>query len=514
MKAAIISVWRSPPLERARRALSRVVDALDRSLASDWLWFGAVTALLTLQLVLIFGHRPWLDEVQALLLARQSPTLADLLDNLRYEGHPPLWYLILRGLGAHVGPQWVLPVAAAVLALIAQGSILLKAPFSRGERILLASGTFLLFESFVVSRGASLGVCTVVLALLAWRSRASWLAIALLPLCDFLFGLISLAFIALKARERRLWWPGLALWLGCALFAAWSVRPAPDLVPAIPPKGWVLESLNFVLRIGGLLLPLQTDGLLPLWDGEPPLGLGLVFGAAFLVFAWHQSRHDGWHRALLFGFIGTTLVFNSFVYPLPIRHLMLIALLLIAFKWLAALNGRPLSQGMRIWLLAGSACGLLVAGINLLVPFDTGFLAAREIQRRGLTDRPWMAYPHSRGLGVGIHLLTGMEFERPERRCREGFIRWNQPTRLHSTQALAFYLRRESADRGSFYLLTTADPGTLPTDLAQPLARIAPGYDGVAYNLYLVNPGLPETSVPVPPCVAPKTVSGSALTNR
>src|ERR1700744_4549096 len=40
-------------------------------------------------------HKPWFDEAQAWLIARDN-TLAKLLyHRLRREGHPPLWYLLL-----------------------------------------------------------------------------------------------------------------------------------------------------------------------------------------------------------------------------------------------------------------------------------------------------------------------------------------------------------------------------------------------------------------------------------
>jgi hypothetical protein len=45
-------------------------------------------------------HIHWFDKWQALLIAVQSPDIAELLENLRYEGHPPLWHLLLRGIAS------------------------------------------------------------------------------------------------------------------------------------------------------------------------------------------------------------------------------------------------------------------------------------------------------------------------------------------------------------------------------------------------------------------------------
>ena len=60
-------------------------------------WFPAgLTAAYAL--VLAFGlahHEMWRDELQAWLPARDSADPADLFANLKYEGHPAPWCLLL-----------------------------------------------------------------------------------------------------------------------------------------------------------------------------------------------------------------------------------------------------------------------------------------------------------------------------------------------------------------------------------------------------------------------------------
>jgi hypothetical protein len=501
--SALQAIANSALVSRPQRLGVALIDRLEIALASRPVWLAAIIALFALQCALIVTHWPWFDEVQALLIALQSPTLPDLLANLRYEGHPPLWYLVLRGLGLVLDPQWILPVAVAIPALIAQACILLRSPFTRAERILLASGEVLLFEFFTVSRGASLGACLIILALTFWRNRGVWLAIAALPVCGFLFGLISLALIALRAAERRLSWLGMTLWAVCAACAAWAVRPEADIVPALAPQGLLLEAAQFALRLGGLLLPIQANGIAPQWDGDPPLSLGLVLGLGFLGFAWHVLRHNRLHRGLLFGLIAVMLVFSCLVYPLPIRHMMLIAVLLIALVWLAAADGRPLSAVVRLWLFTGSLCGLLVAAIGLVRPFDTAHLAAREIERLGLTEQPWVAFPDSRGPGVPISLLNGMEFERPEVHCRQSFVRWNYRTSIQAPNELLAYLGTEATRRGRFYLISQFPITGASPDLVQPLASIPAGYNGIEHHLYAIAPFRPAIGTPVPRCNGP-----------
>lgn len=51
-------------------------------------------------LIGIFHHEMWRDELQSWLIAKDSSSMVDLFNNLRYEGHPALWhsclYLITR----------------------------------------------------------------------------------------------------------------------------------------------------------------------------------------------------------------------------------------------------------------------------------------------------------------------------------------------------------------------------------------------------------------------------------
>ncbi|KQN24723.1 hypothetical protein [Sphingomonas sp. Leaf38] len=473
---------------------SRIVDALDQQLARDRIWTSTVALIIVLQLSLIFGHRPWLDEWQALQLALQSPTLADLFRNLRYEGHPPLWYLMLRAGGALVGPYNALPVTAAMLAIATQMVIAFACPFSRAERVLLATGTFVLFEFLTLSRSLTLGVAVLVFAMALWRHRSVWLMIALLPMCDFLFGALSGILLVLQWRDGRLWRPGVALWLASGVMAGWSVMPAPDMIPALEHKTLLVSLADYLASIGLLAVPLQWGEHGPTWNGGVPFSLGGFAGILFLLFAATQLRNDWLARALFWGFVTLTLGFSVTVYPLPSRHLMLIALLLILLTWRGAADQtiKP-SAGFRSWLAVGSACGLFVAAWNFVVPFDTADAAGRAIVSRGLGDKHWMVFPDSRAQGVSA--LTGIAFERTEARCMQDFIHWNFRSALRDPKRLTTYLRHEVATRGRFYLLSDLPLSpTVPRDLLLPITYIPAGYDAFAYYLFVVGPDRPEVA--------------------
>lgn len=99
------------------------------------------------------AHEPWWDEAQAWLVARDAP-LTDLFAHvLRYEGHPPLWYLILA-VPAKLGlPYWWLKVAGLLGG--AASAFLLLFAFPRVPiyvRILAPFAFFVAYQYTIVAR--------------------------------------------------------------------------------------------------------------------------------------------------------------------------------------------------------------------------------------------------------------------------------------------------------------------------------------------------------------------------
>ncbi|HVG22996.1 MAG TPA: hypothetical protein VND45_02480 [Thermoanaerobaculia bacterium] len=69
-------------------------------------------------------HEPWWDEAQAWLVARDAPLPDLLLHEVRYEGHPPLWYLLLA-IPAKLGLPYASLKVVAVLAGMSSALLLL-----------------------------------------------------------------------------------------------------------------------------------------------------------------------------------------------------------------------------------------------------------------------------------------------------------------------------------------------------------------------------------------------------
>lgn len=127
--------------------------------------FFAVCAFTTLH------HQMWRDELQAWMLARDSASLPALFRELKYEGHPGLWYVLLFFLtrfthapeamqALHVG------IATAGACVVARFS-----PFTKLQRGLLVFGYFSLFEYGAISRNYGLGMLLTFVLCAVWRRQ-------------------------------------------------------------------------------------------------------------------------------------------------------------------------------------------------------------------------------------------------------------------------------------------------------------------------------------------------------
>lgn len=113
---------------------------------------GAIFALYALlTLIGALNHELWYDEAQAWTIARDN-TIGGIFHQLGYEGHPPLWYLILY-VFAHTGFECtVIPIVSWVITASAAAVVMFKSPFHAAiKAALLFSGGFLFYNS-VMSR--------------------------------------------------------------------------------------------------------------------------------------------------------------------------------------------------------------------------------------------------------------------------------------------------------------------------------------------------------------------------
>jgi hypothetical protein len=131
-------------------------------------------------------HVFWRDEVRAFSLALSGSGFGEMLRNVHGEGHPALWYLILRGAHDLFPYREVLPIAGALIGIAAMALVVFFSPF---RPVIVAAIIFSLYGAFeFVAMARNYGISVLVMFALAavyQRVRNNlWFGLILAVLCN------------------------------------------------------------------------------------------------------------------------------------------------------------------------------------------------------------------------------------------------------------------------------------------------------------------------------------------
>lgn len=187
--------------------------------------------------ILLAGHELWRDEANVWLIARELTPL-QLFREIRYQGHPCLWYLLVMPFAKTGLPFKTLSVLSYIVMTLAAGIFVYKAPFHPVTKVIcLVSPIFSYYYSVVARNYCLIALILMLLALkYPKRNEKPWmygLLLGLLVQADTIAlpiaGLLSLMWLweaaAQSLREKRrapavhaakgLWLPfaSLILWI-------------------------------------------------------------------------------------------------------------------------------------------------------------------------------------------------------------------------------------------------------------------------------------------------------------
>jgi hypothetical protein len=227
------------------------------------------------------SHELWRDEAQPWLVALHSRSLLELFRQIRYEGHPGLWYTLLyfvaRGTPSPVAMQLLhLAIGGAAVWMVAR-----YAPFTVLQRVLFAFGYFPLYEYTVVSRDYGLGMLLLLAtcaAIGAGRSRFPLVValIALIPHTNAFAAIVGLGLGLALLADR--WLPGGPILLrdvtgpqfGSGLLVV-ALSAGLAVLQTLPPPGLHLE-LEAKPRLGWRLFAKRLRSVVPALAPIPESG--------------------------------------------------------------------------------------------------------------------------------------------------------------------------------------------------------------------------------------------------
>jgi hypothetical protein len=381
------------------------------------------TVWLAAMLWIASRHVFWRDEVRAFSLALGGSNVVEMLRGVHGEGHPALWYLMLRGAHAIVPVREVLPIMGWLVAAASMAVLVFRSPFRLWLIALILFSRFGLLEYAVIAR--NYGIAMLFLFLLAWlyprwRDRGPTIGLVLAFLCNTNVpaALLAAAFllfwlIELIGEEGLKWGPKYRLFLLNTAIAAFGALLA--FVTVFPTvhdaaQNPLPQGIGFGLIFESLAAPALAFGdMIPMAIPDSALIsslFGLVMFAALLGLARRPAALLSTMAAM-----GALQLFFNIVYPSYYRHQALFLVYLIVMYWLVALGrgGRwpsPRSEddgldSLRIGSLALVVLlGLQVMSCITLAGFELGrypFSRSRDlaqlIRREHLTDAVILSNP-------------------------------------------------------------------------------------------------------------------------
>jgi hypothetical protein len=280
-----------------------------------------------------------------------------MLRGVQGEGHPALWYLLLRGGHALTGMREVLPAIAWLVAAAAMAILVWRAPFRLGTIALVMFGFFGVYEYVVSSRNYGISMLALFAIAAAWpryRDRGVVMGLLIALLCNtnvpanaIAAALMGFWAIELFCEEGWRWTRKHNIFLiNCAVVLAGVILcfitvypPVHDAVVRDLPSHGLAWSI--VTTLGSPALGFHELGLALL--GQSPFAivlLSMILAGAVVSLI----RYPAAFLAALFAMLSLQL-FNEFVYPGSYRHHALFPVFLLALHWLVRQRGVERRRG-------------------------------------------------------------------------------------------------------------------------------------------------------------------------
>lgn len=385
---------RSPAVDAARPGLSARFPQVGRGSA-----FLAVAMLAAWAALVAYGlvhHVYWRDEVRALTLALQAPSLIAVPSWVHGEGHPALWYMLLRAAHDVADTRLVLPAVGLTAAALGIVLFVWKAPFPLWWKALFVFSGLSVYEYSVMAR--NYGICMPIMFAIAifitCRPRIYWaLAVLLFLLPQTNVGAAMMAplyvLILLAGwRDERSGRDRIGI-LVCAVAAL--VGLGCSFATLYPPRhDMVSESVGHVSLLNAVIQAVVDPGAR--YDALVHLFLPKTFSGPFATILLYGSALALLPDLALFASallaLWGTAAFYSLVYPLVgYRHAGLVVVFMLSLYWIRysgsafrARQGTPLYRLQ--WIGAALFTFLLV--MNVLFAF---LLVSREGRQESSLSR-------------------------------------------------------------------------------------------------------------------------------
>ncbi|KAB2810282.1 hypothetical protein [Phaeocystidibacter luteus] len=311
----------------------------------------------TLSTLLIFAatatHQPWRDEAQAVMLAQDATGFWDLIQRIRWEGHPMLWFLLIKV----VGPT-LTPLLHSTFAVGTNALIIFKSGWPRWLKWALPFTYYFAFEYAVIYRDYAVGIFLLFAAVTVWKTRPNLAFILLLLATQANFFALILAstlgvLMLIEDPRSKSWFWRIPVALALLVFTIYQLTPPESGGFA---SGWGFSSDLFQTATGsvGMGIPI------PMFGGQFDYGshYGLIY-SLILLGILSLTFPSTKHRWLFIGSAAVIILFCSIKLHAYIRHTGHVWVLFLLLHFILSRQGQKI---IRFKLLSLVLLGQLVAG--------------------------------------------------------------------------------------------------------------------------------------------------------
>ena len=413
-------------------------------------------------LTLVFHHEMWRDEMHAWLIARESTSIFNLYDILKYDGHPGLWHLILMPLTYFSQAGVAMQLVHLLIAACAAGVFLVNAPFTQSQKILFIFGYFPFFEYSIIARNYALGLLLLfIFCTLYTKPKKNYgligITIALLANTSILATIVALCLLAvlfldcILNNKESVKGKLLSQLSSLGIAAIGTLFAVVQMIP--PPDTNIATAWNFKYSFGQVktVMTNAANGYFPLPIPSSQFwGTNLFFSypattlltVLFLIFFIYQTiRLLTQSRSALALYALGTLGLLSFFYTKYLgytRHHGFVYIVLIASLWIAIKQSpqkallenfsfvKKLSYSsiLTVILCIHVAGSMVAFAVEYQKPFSNAYAASEFIRAHHLESREMVGFHDFNATPIAGYLNKPFIYF-PESNAYGNYVRWD-----------------------------------------------------------------------------------------
>ncbi len=351
-------------------------------------------------------HEPWFDEAVAWQIARKC-SLWDILFYVpHYEGHPPLWHLILLPFAKLGAPyELSLTIVSVLFASTAMALMLRYAPFPRIVKLLLPFTYFLSYQYCVIARPYCIMMLVFMLLAMTYKKRntnpGKYVACLAFLCATSAYGIVFagslaivwlleiwnrsniLVFIKSFIRDRRFRWLMGLLLLAIAFILEFIPYADTYRSPAPTPNSFLVRLFyTLIISLAEIscsralsYVALLKEASLNVYE----LPAGIMFGLITLVMILYYGKRKKTILLFLiphavFGVFAATVYFNA-------HHVGIILLFLLFWLWVSMESEETVEITLPDW--ANTYCkpfSVVILGYMMAISlYWNGFACITEV---------------------------------------------------------------------------------------------------------------------------------------